>query len=168
MSASTARRPGPRVRLAVAGRRRWPRWLAASVAVLLVAVLAVYVWARLSTDSSIIARALIWMNADVGDQHRFPARSIPARGRPSWLPVGPPASLRVTEPGKQGLIPLDEALGDTTRSRSSSSTTAPWLDNDKPHPSPIGSPSSSLRLAAVRSWLIMPRLPRQLPPVDGS
>lgn len=36
-------------------------------------VLGVYGWALLSTDRSTIARALVWMGSDVGDQQRFPA-----------------------------------------------------------------------------------------------
>jgi CubicO group peptidase (beta-lactamase class C family) len=45
---------------------------------LVVMMLAVYGWALASLDSSAVARALIWMDADVGDQYRFPARVIPA------------------------------------------------------------------------------------------
>lgn len=92
---------------------RWLRWLAAALAPLLIAAVAVYVWASHSTDTSTIARALVWMNADVGDQHRFPARAIPAGGHPSRLLIGPRATLRVTEPGDHGLVSLDSALRGT-------------------------------------------------------
>jgi CubicO group peptidase (beta-lactamase class C family) len=44
----------------------------------IVMVLAVYGWALASLDSSAVARAMVWMDADVGDQYRFPARVIPA------------------------------------------------------------------------------------------
>jgi CubicO group peptidase (beta-lactamase class C family) len=55
---------------------------------LVLAVLAVYGWAWSSVDRSSIARAMWWMEADVGDQHRFPARPIPAGDDASPLPAG--------------------------------------------------------------------------------
>jgi hypothetical protein len=66
--------------------RRWLRRLVAVAAVVVALILAVYGWAWLSLDRSSIARAMIWMEADVGDQQRFPARSIPAEGDASALP----------------------------------------------------------------------------------
>jgi hypothetical protein len=48
----------------------------------------VYGWAWLSTDSSTVARALIWMEANVRDHRRFPARRIPAGEHASRLPAG--------------------------------------------------------------------------------
>jgi CubicO group peptidase (beta-lactamase class C family) len=51
-------------------------------------VLAVYAWAWISLDRSSIARAMIWIEADVGDQFRFPARMIQAGDEASPLPVG--------------------------------------------------------------------------------
>jgi CubicO group peptidase (beta-lactamase class C family) len=63
------------------------------LAVLLLAVLAVYAWAWTSTDTSTIARALVWRESDVGDQQRFPARPIPAGPRTSPLPAGPELEL---------------------------------------------------------------------------
>jgi CubicO group peptidase (beta-lactamase class C family) len=74
-------------------QRRWLRRLAlAAVPVILLAG-AIYGWAWLSTDSSTVARALVWMEADVGDQRRFPARRIPAGEHASRLPVGGEAEL---------------------------------------------------------------------------
>jgi CubicO group peptidase (beta-lactamase class C family) len=56
---------------------------------------AVYGWAWASVDRSSIARAMWWTEADVGDQYRFPARSIPAGDEASPLRIGaeidPPA-----------------------------------------------------------------------------
>jgi CubicO group peptidase (beta-lactamase class C family) len=58
-------------------------------------VVGVYAWAWASLDRSSIARAMWWREADVGDQYRFPARTIPAGDDASPLPAGveidPPA-----------------------------------------------------------------------------
>ncbi len=65
------------------------------LAALVVLFLGVYGWAWALLDSSAVARALIWMDADVGDQQRFPARasrqareSVPSRSvkRSIWVP----------------------------------------------------------------------------------
>jgi CubicO group peptidase (beta-lactamase class C family) len=70
-------------------RRRWVRWLVTTpMAVLLFAVAAVYGWALVSVQRSTTARAMVWMEADVGDQDRFPSRAIPAGDDPSELPSG--------------------------------------------------------------------------------
>jgi CubicO group peptidase (beta-lactamase class C family) len=92
--------------------RRARRWLlvAGSVlALLIAAVLGVYVWAWSSTDESTLARALIWRESDVGDQHRFPARRIPAGARASPLPRGVEADLVASGKGTE----LDEFLRET-------------------------------------------------------
>jgi CubicO group peptidase (beta-lactamase class C family) len=92
--------------------RRVPRWFLVAggvLALLITAVLGVYVWARSSTDESTIARALIWRESDVGDQHRFPARRIPAGARSSPLRAGFEADLDVSREGKG----LDEFLRET-------------------------------------------------------
>jgi CubicO group peptidase (beta-lactamase class C family) len=70
-------------------RRRRRLLLAGGVfGLLIAAVLGVYAWAWSSTDESTIARAVIWRESDVGDQHRFPARRIPAGAHVSPLPAG--------------------------------------------------------------------------------
>jgi CubicO group peptidase (beta-lactamase class C family) len=75
--------------------RRRPRWLrrtiviaVSAVGTLVLVVVAVYGWAWFSTDSSSIARAMLWTEADVGDQSRFPARPIPTGDDASPLPTG--------------------------------------------------------------------------------
>jgi CubicO group peptidase (beta-lactamase class C family) len=65
------------------------------LALLLVAGAGVYGWAYASTDTSTIARALVWRESDVGDQHRFPTRRIPAGANPSPLPAGAELALDV-------------------------------------------------------------------------
>ena len=92
-------------------RRRWPRRLAAGLAVLVVVTSGVFAWASLSTGRSTLARALIWMEANIGDQERFPARLIPAGGRASSLPPGREPKLLVT--GEGGPAALDAVLRDT-------------------------------------------------------
>jgi CubicO group peptidase (beta-lactamase class C family) len=89
-------------------RRRMRRWLLVAggvLAVLAGAALGVYGLAWLSTDESTLARAMIWRESDVGDQHRFPARRIPTGARASPLPAGVEADLLVDGEG-----PLDEFL----------------------------------------------------------
>jgi hypothetical protein len=82
--------------------RRWFRRVAATVAVLMVAVLAVYGWARASVDRSTLARALVWGDADVDDQFRFPARVIPAAGEAGSLPAGGQIELPAAPPDVDG------------------------------------------------------------------
>jgi CubicO group peptidase (beta-lactamase class C family) len=77
------------------------------LALLIAAVLGAYLWARSSTDDSTFARALIWRESDVGDQHRFPARRIATGGRTSPLRAGGAPDLVVS--GER----LDEFLRDT-------------------------------------------------------
>jgi CubicO group peptidase (beta-lactamase class C family) len=92
--------------------RRVRRWLLVAggvLALLLASVLGVYLWARSSTDDSTFARALVWRESDVGDQHRFPARRIPAGGPASPLRAGVEADLVVSGERKG----LDEFLRDT-------------------------------------------------------
>jgi hypothetical protein len=97
-------------------RRHWRRWrrrLAFGAGLVLLLIGAVFAWAYLSTDTSTIARALIWMEADIGDQDRFPSRSIPAGRHESPLPVGPKTELRASRPNAEGgVTALDPVLRD--------------------------------------------------------
>jgi CubicO group peptidase (beta-lactamase class C family) len=107
-----------RARREQAGGRRWLRRSLLGGAALLIIfgifALSLYTWARLSTDRSTIARALIWREADVGDQHRFPSRPIGAGGRASVLPAGPKVDLRVAAPDRDnGTARLDDVLRGT-------------------------------------------------------
>jgi CubicO group peptidase (beta-lactamase class C family) len=79
-----------------ARRGQWRRWLrrfAVGVVALVLMVGAVYGWAWASVDRSSIARAMWWTGADVGDQFRFPARTIPAGDEIDPLPAGPEIDL---------------------------------------------------------------------------
>ena len=89
--------------------RRWLLVAGGIVTLLIAALLGVYAWALSSTDESTIARALIWRESDVGDQHRFPARRIPAGARASPLPFGAQADLALSGERAE----LDEFLRET-------------------------------------------------------
>ena len=72
-------------------RRPWHRWLhrlAAGAVGVLVVALAPYAWAWSSLDRSTTAPALVWSEADIGDQHRFPSRLISAGEDAGPLPAG--------------------------------------------------------------------------------
>lgn len=94
-------------------RRRWLRRLRNGFLGLAVLALGVYGWAWLSVDSSMVARALIWGDADVGDQFRFPARAIPAGDLASSLPSGDEISLPTVAVGSGGQVLDDDFLRGT-------------------------------------------------------
>ncbi|HEY0888566.1 MAG TPA: serine hydrolase [Nocardioides sp.] len=88
------------------GRRgRWLRRTAVLVALLLVAGVALQTWARLSLDTSAVARAVVWLEADVEDIDRFPARTIAAppaaRPLPDCAETRDPSELTVTTAGER-------------------------------------------------------------------
>lgn len=68
-----------------------------AVTALMVFVLAVEAWAHLMVDRSGTARAVAWMQADTGDVHRFPARTIEAGDRPLTLTACPEASTEILD-----------------------------------------------------------------------
>jgi CubicO group peptidase (beta-lactamase class C family) len=71
------------------------RWLL----VVLVVLGGLYTAAWTTTDRSGISRAVVWLEADTGDLHRFPSRIIPAGDEPFPLPPGPPLDLTGVWPG---------------------------------------------------------------------
>ncbi|MGN6578356.1 MAG: hypothetical protein ACTHKG_21985, partial [Nocardioides sp.] len=80
-------------------RKLWRRLLV----VLVVGVLVLYGGVHLLTSRFAWARSVAWMESDVGDQHRFPAREILTADRASALPKGPePAAL--SRPVNLGLV----------------------------------------------------------------
>jgi CubicO group peptidase (beta-lactamase class C family) len=87
-------------------RRRWLGRLTAGIAAVLLLFVSVYAWAWASLDRSSIARAMWWREADVGDQYRFPARTIQAGEEASALPAGVETDL--------SSIPLVAGGGDGT------------------------------------------------------
>ena len=91
------------------GVGRWFRFAGGVAGLLIVAALGGYVWAWSSTDESTFARAVIWRESDVGDQHRFPARQIPAGARTSPVRPGSEADLVLNGEGNR----LDGFLSET-------------------------------------------------------
>ena len=83
-------------------RRRWPRRLAIAAGALVLLVGGVYAWALTAVDSSTTARAMVWRDADVGDQDRFPTRAIAAGDEVSPLPDGPEIDLTGAAPDGEG------------------------------------------------------------------
>lgn len=82
--------------------RRWPRRVIASACVLIALPAAVYAWAWASVDRSSIARAVVWMGANVDDRYRFPARTIAAGGAVRGLPSGGEMDLSSVSPVSRG------------------------------------------------------------------
>jgi CubicO group peptidase (beta-lactamase class C family) len=96
-AASTPAKPG----------HPWRRRAAIGIVAVILAVLGVYGWAWASLDRSATARAMIWMDADVGDQERFPSRPIRTGSEPSPLPAGSELVLpapAVADAGRSGSV----------------------------------------------------------------
>ena len=55
--------------------RKIIKWMGIVLLVLMVLIGGVALWAILSTDTSVIARGILWGDSDVGDLYRFPTRS---------------------------------------------------------------------------------------------
>lgn len=94
---------------------RWPKFVLGVLLGLALLVGIVYVRALLTLDSSTFSRALIWVDADVDDYKRFPARQIDAPAEPYVYEEGPgyPSGLPddVALPG--GYADLDSFLRST-------------------------------------------------------
>lgn len=95
----------PRIR-----RRRWLRWIVIPLAFLVLGVAAVYGWALVSVQRSTTARAMVWMEADVGDIDRFPSRPIPTAATASTLHSGPDLDLDAVTAGLVGPGDFDRFL----------------------------------------------------------
>jgi CubicO group peptidase (beta-lactamase class C family) len=57
-------------------------WIWKILLALLLIAAGVYLWALKSTDTSLIARGIMWGDSDAGDLHRFPTRMMQASNEP--------------------------------------------------------------------------------------
>jgi CubicO group peptidase (beta-lactamase class C family) len=97
--------------------RRWARW--ALRGLLVVALLAglVFGTAYLLTPYSGVARAVVWIEADVDDYRRFPSRPIEAPAQPFRFP-------RTPTPSELAMVSVDGVERDLGRFLASTGTTA--------------------------------------------
>jgi len=63
-------------------------WLLRLILVFAVLTGGMFLWAYLSTDTSLVARGILWGDSDVGDLYRFPARVMHASPEPVEFIVG--------------------------------------------------------------------------------
>lgn len=94
-------------------RRRVLRVLASVLVVVAVALVGTRVWAQTMLDESAAARALVWLESDTGDLHRFDSQPVRAGGDPlvlrdAPLPAGALDGVRAPD-GRT----LDALLADT-------------------------------------------------------
>jgi len=82
-------------------------WLLRLVLALAVIIGSVYLWAYLSTDSSLIARGIMWGDSDAGDLYRFPTRQMQASTNPVFFEPASedilsqlPVTAEALQPGK--------------------------------------------------------------------
>lgn len=101
-------------RISLRNRRRWVRWVLVPVIVLAVMIGGLFGWASLSTGTSMVARVLIWQESDIGDQYRFPCRTIDTKPPSSALPSGVSVDLRARGFLGQPDQPLEAALRTTS------------------------------------------------------
>jgi len=70
------------------------KWFLRLILVLVLIVVGIYLWAYLSTGTSLIARGIMWGDSDAGDLYRFPTRSMRASTNPVFF-----------EPAPEGILP---------------------------------------------------------------
>jgi len=82
-------------------------WLLRLVLALAVIIGCIYLWAYLSTDTSLIARGIMWGDSDAGDLYRFPTRQMQASTNPVFFEPASedilsqlPVTAEALQPGK--------------------------------------------------------------------
>ena len=75
------------------------RWVGRAALAVLLTGAVVYGTAWATTDRFSVSRAMVWLESDTGDIHRFSSRSIPAGDAVVDLPAGPPLDLDAIWPG---------------------------------------------------------------------
>ncbi|HSF80631.1 MAG TPA: serine hydrolase [Anaerolineales bacterium] len=73
--------------------RRVITWLFALVLALAVVAGGIYLWAYLSTGTSLVARGIMWGDSDAGDLYRFPTREVQASTDPFMFESAPEGVL---------------------------------------------------------------------------
>jgi len=63
----------------------------------------VYVWARLSTDTSLVARGIMWGDSDAGDLYRFPTRQMPASTDPVIFELAAADTMPLFQDSDEGI-----------------------------------------------------------------
>ena len=66
---------------------RWLKRVGLLIVVLALVGVGVVAWASANTDTSQTARVLLWLDSDVDDWQRFPARAMAASDAPRELPT---------------------------------------------------------------------------------
>ena len=98
--------------------RRALRIVVVGIGLLAVVAVGTYLWARTATDSSTVARAVVWLDSDVDDWRRFPFRMVTASPDPVFFS---PATTRpealqyvvAEEDGREVQRSLDEFMSET-------------------------------------------------------
>lgn len=73
--------------------RRVITWLFALVLALAVVAGGIYLWAYLSTGTSLVARGIMWGDSDAGDLYRFPTREVQTSTDPFMFESAPEGVL---------------------------------------------------------------------------
>lgn len=73
--------------------RRVITWLFVLVLALAVVAGGIYLWAYLSTGTSLVARGIMWGDSDAGDLYRFPTREVQASPDPFMFESAPEGVL---------------------------------------------------------------------------
>jgi CubicO group peptidase (beta-lactamase class C family) len=60
-------------------------WLLRLILVLALMAGGIYLWAYLSTGTSLVARGIMWGDSDAGDLYRFPSRQVQASANPVYF-----------------------------------------------------------------------------------
>lgn len=97
--------------------RRILTWLLVLVLAFVVVAGGLFLWAYLSTDTSLVARGIMWGDSDVGDLYRFPTRQVRAGTDPVMFEPAPEdllSQLPISDEAIQAVdMPLETYLAKT-------------------------------------------------------
>ena len=96
------------------------KWLLRLILVLALMIGGIYLWAYLSTGTSLIARGIMWGDSDAGDLYRFPTRQMQASTNPVYFEPAPedilsqlPVTAEALQPEKMPFATLLEKTNTT-------------------------------------------------------